>query len=43
MWQQLKAFGFQKEVQNLRIEVYELENAGRLGAAALQYEFENNR
>ncbi|MEO8415660.1 MAG: ROK family protein [Ginsengibacter sp.] len=43
MWQQLKTFGFQKAVQNLRIEVSELENAGILGAAALQYDFENNR
>ena len=43
MWQQLNTFGFQKAVQNLKIEVSELENAGILGAAALYYDFENKR
>ena len=38
MWQQLNTFGFQKAVQNLKIEVSELENAGILGAAALCYD-----
>jgi len=37
MWNQIKAFGFQKAVANLQIEVSELENAGVLGAAALYF------
>ncbi len=39
MWQQIKTFGFQKATQNLTVEVSELQNAGILGAAALQYNF----
>ena len=38
MWQQIKTFAFQKAIENLRIEVSELENAGMLGAAALCYD-----
>jgi len=37
MWDQIKTFGFQKAIVNLRIEVSELENAGVLGAAALYF------
>jgi glucokinase len=37
MWEQIKTFGFQNAVTNLRIEISELENAGVLGAAALYY------
>ncbi|HEY5368319.1 MAG TPA: ROK family protein [Hanamia sp.] len=40
MWEQIKTFGFQKAVTNLRIEISELENAGVLGAAALYYDRE---
>ena len=36
-WEQIRTFGFQKAITNLRIEVSELENAGVLGAAALYY------
>lgn len=43
MWQQIKTFGFQKATQNLKVEVSELENAGILGAAALQNNFEQNK
>lgn len=43
MWKQLQTFGFQKARQNLKVEISELENAGILGAAALQYNFENNK
>jgi glucokinase len=35
MWEQIKTFGFQNAITNLRVEVSELENAGVLGAAAL--------
>ncbi len=38
MWKQLKTFGFQKAIRNLKIEISELENAGILGAAALCYD-----
>ena len=37
-WEQIRTFGFQKAITNLRIEVSELENAGVLGAAALYYD-----
>ncbi len=37
MWQQIKTLAFKKAVENLRIEVSVLENAGVLGAAALCY------
>lgn len=40
MWEQIKTFGFQNAVTNLRIEISELENAGLLGAAALYYDRE---
>jgi len=40
MWEQIKTFGFQNAVTNLRIEISELENAGLLGAAALYYDNE---
>ncbi len=43
MWKQIKTFGFQKAIQNLKVEVSELKNAGILGAAALQYNFEQNK
>ncbi|MEO8861186.1 MAG: ROK family protein, partial [Ginsengibacter sp.] len=43
MWNQIKTFGFQKAIQNIKVEVSELENAGILGAAALQYDFEQNK
>ncbi|MDQ6903057.1 MAG: ROK family protein [Bacteroidota bacterium] len=43
MWKQIKTFGFQKATENLKVEVSELENAGILGAAALQYNFEQNK
>ncbi|MGN6532114.1 MAG: ROK family protein [Ginsengibacter sp.] len=42
MWNQVKKFGFQKAVLNLRIEVSELENAGVLGAAALYFNNPDN-
>jgi glucokinase len=38
MWKQLKTFGFQKAIRNLKLEISELENAGILGAAALCYD-----
>ncbi|MEO7121416.1 MAG: ROK family protein [Ginsengibacter sp.] len=38
MLKQLKTFGFQKAIRNLKIEISELENAGILGAAALCYD-----
>ncbi len=38
MWAQIKKFGFQNAVTNLRIEVSDLQNAGILGAAALYYD-----
>ncbi|MDE3211709.1 MAG: ROK family protein [Bacteroidota bacterium] len=38
MWEQIHTFGFQKAIQNLKIEVSELENAGILGAAALYFD-----
>lgn len=38
MWQQIKTLAFQKAVENLRIEISELENAGLLGAAGLCYD-----
>lgn len=37
MWKQIKTFAFRKSIENLRIEVSELENAGVLGAAGLYY------
>jgi glucokinase len=40
MWQQIKTFGFQKAIENLKIEVSELENSGILGAAALSYDMD---
>lgn len=43
MWGQIKTFGFQKAVAHLKIEISELENAGILGAAALQFDFESKR
>ena len=39
-WEQIRTFGFQKAITNLRIEVSELENAGVLGAASLYYDRE---
>jgi glucokinase len=41
MWNQIKRFGFQNAIVNLRVEVSELENAGVLGASALYYDREN--
>jgi glucokinase len=43
MWEQIKTFGFQNAVKHLKIEISDLENSGILGAAALQYDFENKR
>lgn len=43
MWEQIKTFGFQNAVKHLKIEISELENAGILGAAALQFDFENKK
>ena len=43
MWKQIKTFGFQKAIENLKVEVSQLENAGILGAAALQYNFDQNK
>ncbi|HUZ59650.1 MAG TPA: ROK family protein [Hanamia sp.] len=40
MWDQIKTFGFQNAITNLRIEVSEIQNAGMLGAAALYYDSE---
>ena len=37
MWEEIKTFGFQKAVTNLKIEISGLENAGILGAVALYY------
>ena len=38
MWQQIETFAFKKSLKNLEIKVSELENAGVLGAAYLQYD-----
>lgn len=40
MWDQIKTFGFQNAIINLKIEVSEIQNAGMLGAAALYYDSE---
>ena len=38
MWQQIETFAFKKTLTHLKIKVSELENAGVLGAAYLQYD-----
>ena len=38
MWQQIETFAFKKSLKNLEIKVSELQNAGVLGAAYLQYD-----
>ena len=38
MWQQIETFAFKKSLTNLKIKVSELENAGVIGAAYLQYD-----
>ena len=43
MWVQIQTFAFQKSLQHFQMEISELENAGILGAAALQYDFENKK
>jgi glucokinase len=43
MWEQIHTFAFQKSLQHFQMEISELENAGILGAAALQYDFENKK
>jgi len=43
MWEQIQTFAYQKSLQHFQMEISELENAGILGAAALQYDFENKK
>jgi glucokinase len=38
IWESLYSFAFSRTVHKLKIEISELENAGLLGAAALQME-----
>lgn len=43
MWERIQTFAYQKSLKHLQIKISELKNAGILGAAALQYDFENKK